>query len=212
MTAPQPNRASLRLLVTGFGAFPGAPRNPTLALIAALARSRRPARFGVAIETRALPVVYAGAEARLAALIGETAPDAILHLGLAGRRRTLCVETRALNRVSSLHADAAGRFAEGRAVVSRGPAILRSRWRAARLVVAMRRAGAPTRLSIDAGDYVCNQTFYLTLAQTRGPAAFVHVPPPRRGGRPGRTARPSLAAMARAVEAAALALAREARG
>jgi pyroglutamyl-peptidase len=74
-------------------------------------------------------------------------------------------------------------------------------------------AAAPTRRSIDAGDYLCNQLLYLSLGLTAAPAGFIHVPRPR-----GRTPkarlkapRPTLAAVARAVEAAILVLSRGTR-
>jgi hypothetical protein len=34
---------NLRILITGFGPFPGAPHNPTMPLVARLTRLRRPA-------------------------------------------------------------------------------------------------------------------------------------------------------------------------
>jgi pyroglutamyl-peptidase len=201
-----------RLLVTGFGAFPGAPSNPTLAIIARLARSGRLARAGVELVTRALPVVYDGAEARLRAMIVDTRPDAILHLGLAARRASISIETRALNRLHPLRGDARRRSPAAACVLVAGPHRLAARWSPSRIAQAASRSGAPATLSIDAGDYLCNQTLYLTLATTRVPAGFIHVPLPR-GRRPvGKSARrPTLAMLVRAIEEAALALAIETR-
>ena len=48
------------VLVTGFGAFPGAPRNPTLAILDLL-RTRhagRLARLGLSLDLRVLPVRF----------------------------------------------------------------------------------------------------------------------------------------------------------
>jgi pyroglutamyl-peptidase len=66
---------------------------------------------------------------------------------------------------------------------------------------------AVTRLSIDAGDYVCNQTLFLTLSSFKGLVGFIHVPRPRKGGR----RRPGLGRMVEATAAAALAMAVAAR-
>jgi pyrrolidone-carboxylate peptidase len=38
-----------------------------------------------------------------------------------------------------------------------------------------RKAGLPARVSHDAGDYLCNESFYLSLLMDRR-ASFVHVP------------------------------------
>ena len=46
---------------------------------------------------------------------------------------------------------------------------------AARLVALARKSGLPARLSHDAGDYLCNESFYLSLLMDRR-AGFVHVP------------------------------------
>lgn len=207
---------SAKILVTGFGAFPGAPFNPSAAIVARLAGApaRRLARLGVRLETRILPVIFEGAEARLAAMLDEVAPGAVLHVGLAGRRKTLGVETRAKNFLSLLHPDAGKRGAASRLIDPGGPLARPVRLPARRLCVALTRAGAPARLSIDAGAYACNQTLWLTLARDAALVGFIHVPRPRERRRLDRAlkpARPTLAAMTRAIEAALALVATELR-
>ncbi len=205
----------LRILVTAFGAFPGAPSNPTLSIIARLGKSRRAALFDVEIVTRALPVVYAGALIRLARLIGDIQPDAIVHLGLAGRRKAMSVESRALNRLGPLRQDAARQTPESNRIRPGGRDALKARWPAVRLATVLKGAGAGAQLSIDAGDYVCNQTLYLSLELSGVPTGFIHIPRPRPRRpewRMGAAAHlPTLAQMTGAVEAAALAMAAHAR-
>lgn len=187
-------------LVTGFGAFPGAPRNPTIAILDHLRKdhARRLARLGIALDLQILPVRFGDVEGALAGALTGAKPDLILHLGLAGRRRHLSVELRACNRLTGLKPDAGRSRARQTTIEPHGPALRLARWPAPRLVQALC-VHAPTRLSRDAGDYVCNQTLYLTLARFAGPAGFLHVPPPR----------PDLpiSAMARAVAAALVQLA-----
>ena len=45
----------LRILVTGFGPFPGAPYNPTQPLVARLVRLRRPAFDDVELSSHIFP-------------------------------------------------------------------------------------------------------------------------------------------------------------
>jgi pyroglutamyl-peptidase len=45
----------LRILVTGFGPFPGAPYNPTQPLVARLTRLRRPAFADVELSSHIFP-------------------------------------------------------------------------------------------------------------------------------------------------------------
>ena len=200
------------VLVTGFGAFPGAPRNPTLAILAGLERHRgRLARLGIELRCAVLPVVYEAVEPALRAATGSTRPDAILHLGLAGRRRAISIETRALNRAGPLHPDAARR--RPAQVLAPGAArTMRATYPAARVCAALARHGAHP--SIDAGDYVCNATLYRSLAARLAPRiGFIHVPRPcgRRPSARGRDPRPSLAAMIEAVLAAIIVVAQDAR-
>lgn len=198
------------LLVTGFGRFPGAPFNPTQRIVAALggAFARRLARLGWRLERRILPVVWNELPRELARLDAALRPDAILHLGLAARRRVVTVEARAHNRRRPLGHDAAGRRAET-IRIEKGAAFTREASAHARLIPAMRGA-TPTARSNDAGAYLCNLALWESLGRgAERPVAFVHVPPPRparaRGPRRG-AARPSLVALVAATRIACLAL------
>ena len=208
MPSPKPE---MSVLVTAFGAFPGARTNPTVEIVRRLMRSRRFQRLGIVVTGRVLPVVFSEIDAALATALASVRPDVVIHLGLAGRRRTLSVESRALNRIGTLRADAARRTSATAVVAPRGVAVQRARWPVARLVRAMRATGAATRLSIDAGDYLCNQLLYLTLATSGAPVGFIHVPRPGIGARYAKAARPSLSAMTAAVEAAIVVMAAESR-
>ena len=195
----------IRILVTAFGAFPGAPVNPTMRIAAALRKRRRYFRLrGIEIETLVLPVVE-GTRERLQDAVRRLKPDVILHLGLAGRRRTITVETRALNRLTLLHVDAGKRRAGAITVEKGAPPVRRARYAPVRLARTMSQARAPARLSIDAGDYLCNQTLYLSLGLHQGLCGFIHVPRPRVLLRPRRAGnlairRPTISEMVRAFE------------
>ncbi|MDR3462706.1 MAG: hypothetical protein P4L76_10370 [Beijerinckiaceae bacterium] len=203
------------ILVTGFGAFPGAPVNPSAAILTRLARHRgRLARLGIVLETRLLPVVFDAIEPALAAQAAALNPAAILHLGLAGRRRAVSVETRAINRASPLHPDAAGRR-PAQIIAPAGPASLSATYPATRILCAIRAQGIAAIRSIDAGDYVCNATLYRTLERRYAPlAGFLHVPRTKRAAPlDGRMTvrRPSLDDLTRAALAAVLVLAKDSR-
>jgi Pyroglutamyl peptidase len=108
----------LRILATGFGGFPGVRANPTAMLIHALGGYRaRLTRLGIDLELATLPVRYAGVARKLEELDETLKPDAILHFGLAARRKFFSIETRALNRLSLLHCDASGAHAGRLAII-----------------------------------------------------------------------------------------------
>lgn len=173
---------ALRVLLTAFGSFPGAPVNPTMAIARRVERrhGRRLARLGVELQITVLPVVYKGAEKRTADLIAASQPHVVLHLGLAARRKKLSFETRARNRLSVLHPDAARQNASAMLIEQQGPFLRSSRAPIARCVAAISRAGAACTASIDAGDYLCNQTLYASLGGPAPLVAFLHAPRPRR--------------------------------
>ena len=164
------------MLVTAFGAFPGAPRNPSADIVADLERHwrNRFSRVGVKLVTAVLPVVHAIAPL-VDALAEREKPDAILHLGLAARRRNLTVETRARNIATTIKPDVRGAFATQRAQNGRA-ASLRAAWDTTLLVARLRQAGIDAGSSIDAGDYVCNAALWRSLETGAAPAVFIHVP------------------------------------
>ena len=197
----------MRVLLTGFGPFPGAPFNPSAALVKALARRRRPALAGIERATHVFATAYAAVDRDLPKLFAQK-PDIVLMFGVAGRRRQLCIETRARNAVSVLFPDASGCRPQHGIIALRGPAALSGNAPFARL--ARRRAERP-RLSRDAGRYLCNYAYWRALEHVRGSrplVQFVHIPPVSAKPRPRRRSSrpPTLAQLLNAAEALLIAL------
>ena len=171
-----------RLLVTGFGPFPNAAQNPTAELIDWLAGpSANLNRLEADIATAVFPTEWeelAGVHDRLMA---EHEPDIAIHFGLHGRARAFHIEQFARNRKCA-RADARGRRSTPSPVLTGQPLLLRTPYPAERLVVHLQRRQLPARLSSDAGLYLCNMAYYLSLARVRdeiapATALFIHVPP-----------------------------------
>lgn len=168
------------ILVTGFGRFPGMPSNPSAALALALARSRR--LGGARVEARILPTLWSEA-ASFPALLDAAAPDIVLMLGVAGRRRHVCIERVARN-ATGVFPDIARQRPATRLLEPGAPAQRRFAAAPMPLLRALREAGLPARLSREAGGYVCNALAwrgYGWAAGTRRRAVFVHIPRPRPG-------------------------------
>src|SRR3954470_6431896 len=105
-TSPGMTKSPLRILITGFGPFPGAPHNPTMPLVARLLRLRRPAFEGVEMSGHIFPVTYRAVDRELPELVARRKPHALLMFGLASRTRHLRIESRARNAVTMLWPDA----------------------------------------------------------------------------------------------------------
>lgn len=174
-----------RILITGFGPFPGAPFNPTEPLVARLLRLRRPALDGVDLSGHIFPVTYQDVDRQLPELLASRRPHALLMFGLAARTPFLRIESRARNAITRLWPDAGharlhkGSISGNSDAQSFGP-------HTARLLRAAAATGIDARASRDAGSYLCNYLSWRAIETTRregGPrlAAFVHVPSLARG-------------------------------
>ena len=167
----------MRVVIAGFGPFPGAPSNPSGHLATALARRRRPALAGVEITSHVFATAYNAVDRDLPKLLARK-PDVILIFGLAGRRRDVCVETRARNARSILFPDVSG-WRPKRAVIEPGQRALTGNAPFPRLLNALRQTALPARLSRDAGAYLCNYAYWRALRHVRDGrplVQFVHIP------------------------------------
>jgi pyroglutamyl-peptidase len=163
------------ILVTAFGPFPGAPVNPTPAILARLTSPCASRRLGVDLAPVILATAYQ-ALPKFAEVIESLKPDAIVHLGLAGRAKTIRVEAVARNRAAPYRRDAVGAAPERMALNARHPARL-STPLAARALKHRIAANAPAAVSTNAGDYLCNALYWQSLASGQR-AVFIHVPRP----------------------------------
>lgn len=199
------------ILATGFAAFPGVENNPSATLMAALDKKRDHfERLGVRLETCVLPVVYEGLAVRLSDLCAQTRPDAILHFGVAARRRCISIETRARNRVDPRAVDARGERPSSNVLSRDGAEAISVRIPAAEIAAKIRRAGIAGRISRNAGAYLCNATLYETLRTQKSlPAGFIHIPMPALGD---DASPPRFADIAAAAEIAIVAVAAQVRG
>jgi pyroglutamyl-peptidase len=169
----------MRVLILGFGPFPGAPRNPSAVLVKRLARRRRPALAAIIRTTHVFATAYAAVDSELPKLLADK-PDIVLMFGLAARRRQLCIETQARNARSILFPDVRG-YRPARGVIAlEKPAARRGNAPFTRLLAAARASRMPARLSRDAGRYVCNYSYWRALALAgRGSSPlvqFIHIP------------------------------------
>jgi pyroglutamyl-peptidase len=198
------------VLITGFGRFPGAPFNPSGPLARAVARRRRPAFADVRRVVHIFETSYAAVDRDLPKLIAQHKPDIVLMFGLAARTPHVRIETRARNARSTLFPDVTGYRPDAREIAPGKPASF-GHAPFVRLLAASRKSRLRSKLSRDAGRYLCNYTYWRALeaASRSGTplAQFIHIPwVPIVRRRPGRKPRMSHAALARAGEAILLAL------
>jgi pyroglutamyl-peptidase len=208
----------LRILVTGFEPFPGAPYNPTQPLVTRLTHLRRPALTDVELTSHIFPVTYGAVDRQLPELLGQHRPQALLMFGLAARTSWVRIETRARNAVTMLWPDAdhtrvrRGSIAGGADAMTFGP-------HTAKLLRAALATGVDARPSRNAGSYLCNYLSWRAIEAVNGDkgprlAAFVHVPLLDRGNasRPRGTDRLTLEELVDAGEAMLMEMVKLTRG
>jgi pyroglutamyl-peptidase len=166
------------ILLTGFEPFGPHPANPS----GELAKSFDGRRIGdCAVAGAVLPVQHVEASRRVSLLLGELAPAAVVHLGLAAGRARLALERVAVNVMDYPFPDNDGYRAEGEACVPDGPAAYFSTLPLPEILGALTVEGIPAYVSNTAGTFLCNQTLYRTLheialRELRVRAGFVHLP------------------------------------
>lgn len=175
-------RGRLRVLITGFGPFPGAPYNPTEKLVTQLVRLPRPAFASVDRIGHIFPVTYAAVDAELPTLLAQHEPDVLLMFGLATRTPWCRVEFRARNAITQLWPDAGHTAVLSRTIDPTAPATRPFGAHTARLLHVAKANGVDIRPSINAGSYLCNYLSWRTIeaaqrSSCHSPlAAFIHVP------------------------------------
>jgi pyroglutamyl-peptidase len=166
------------ILVTGFEPYGPHTVNPSQEL-AKLLDGRRIGNCAVAGAV--LPVHHLEATRHVSLLLGEMAPVAVIHLGLAEGRARLALERAALNVMDYRLPDNAGYQAEGEPCAPGGPAAYFASLPLPEILAALTAEGIPAYVSNTAGTYLCNQTLYGTLHEIAFRelpirAGFVHLP------------------------------------
>ena len=158
----------MNLLITAFGSFPGVEQNPTEALL----KNWDSSSVSHQVVKDYLPVEYD--------YCGNwTVPDnvdLVIHLGVAVKRDLFSLERCARN--ISEGRDAAGVSATG-IINEHGEAVLTTTLNLDVLRDRLIKDNFDVEVSDDAGQYLCNYTYYQSL-QKITPSAnvlFVHIPP-----------------------------------
>jgi pyroglutamyl-peptidase len=170
--------AAPRVLITGFGPFPGVTDNPSAWLAATLAKRARAREF--TLETRVLPTEWE-AITLMPRLYRELQPHVMIHFGVSERSASFRIERSAHNHVLR-RADACGAIPQACKIHANGANRFDTAFPAAKLAAHLRKSGLPAITSRSAGSYLCNFLYYHSLdwaqRQETGPLViFVHIPP-----------------------------------
>lgn len=179
---------AVRVLITGFEPFGGSRINPSAVIVnrALASHAHGALAEGLELTGEILPVVggTAPGSARhaLRRAIAAHRPQAVVCIGEAASRSSICIERVAFNERTYRIADNSGARISSRPVARGAPRTLRSTAAEHGMLRAMRQAvrasGGSVRMSDDAGRFLCNEVLFDCLHRARGRyvAVFIHVP------------------------------------
>lgn len=172
-----------RVLITGFGPLPGQPDNPSATLVRGLRQifAREPSGF----ELRAvvLKTEYATAWQKLKRELETFEPNIVICFGVAAGETGFRLEQQARNQCSTESPDAAGFIPKDSVIQADGALSHNATLPLTQILESLNHAHIDARLSDDAGDYLCNYTFFHLMAHATAHgsparAGFIHIPSP----------------------------------
>ncbi len=168
-----------RVLLTGFGPFPGVPTNPSAWLAESLAGQCLSSEVDGETQARILPTEWQAA-ALMPRLCETLQPHVMIHFGVCEHAKTLRIERSAHNRAAP-RADACGALPASPVIRAEGPDRLDTAFPTAALARHLQASGVSAVTSHSAGHYLCNFLYYHSLDwAARQPASpfvlFVHIP------------------------------------
>lgn len=165
-----------RVLLTGFGPFPGVAQNPSGRLAESLAAQSPRANW--ALHGHVLPTEWAAVTDLTPQLHDDLQPHVMIHFGVSESAEAIRVERSAHNRALR-RADAKGALPTASAISADGQHRLDTRLPVNALAAHLRKRGHPANASRSCGRYLCNFLYYRSLewaAREDRDALFVHVP------------------------------------
>nr|XP_020021025.1 pyroglutamyl-peptidase 1-like protein isoform X2 [Castor canadensis] len=164
------------VVVTGFGPFRQHLVNSSWEAVKEFSKLGLGTDTVVELRTLQLPVDYREAERRVARLWEDFQPQLAVHVGMHTSAKAIFLEQCSKNR-GYQDADIRGFRPEGGVCLPGGPEVMVS-------VVSMKAVcrrldieDVEVAFSGDAGRYVCDYTYYLSLHHGNGRAVLIHVPP-----------------------------------
>ncbi|MGL4323300.1 MAG: hypothetical protein ACRCTD_04600 [Beijerinckiaceae bacterium] len=174
-------KITIRILVTGFGPFPHVRVNPTQAIIKRLVQQRGFDHIGLAIIPHIFPTRWSILDAEVEKVITHSDADAVLHLGVAARRKHISIETVARTGSRRMLPDASGVSQAAMPAGHIEPQHYKIAASAEQIHAAIGHETSAVRISNNAGRYLCNGIYAKSLAlratkQEKRPTVFIHVP------------------------------------
>ena len=170
----------VRILVTGFGSFPGVPHNPCIDILEHIQSHVLYVQGNV--YTLVVPVSYSKSIDCLETVIAEWKPDGIIELGVSSRAEGLKLESTAYNLRNTNIPDVDGIQYTNQPITKELPidSSVQSTLPLLEIVeevTGMSGVTVQIQHSNDPGRYVCNNIYWHTMHKhPQIPSVFIHIP------------------------------------
>jgi pyroglutamyl-peptidase len=166
------------VLVTGFEPYGGRSFNPAHEAMRAVDGRAVGEKSVVGLS---LPVAYGSLKNRIATILDEINPCAVLSLGLSPGESMIRLERVGVNVADYEIPDNEGALLRDAAISRNGPAARMASLPLRQIEEALLAAGVPVRISLSAGTFLCNACLYSFLEELEQrsrpiPCGFIHVP------------------------------------
>ncbi|MDX1677977.1 pyroglutamyl-peptidase I [Arsukibacterium sp.] len=168
-----------KVLIAGFEPFAGETLNPSWQVARALHGTQLDDE--VTIQAVKLPCIFKQSLLCLEQAVNQLQPAVVILLGLAAGCSQLMLEKIASNYIDAAIADNAGQQPRNALTASHGPAAYFSNLPLNAILQALHLQHIPAQLSLSAGSYVCNHSFYGLMHLIKNQYAsikggFIHLP------------------------------------
>ncbi|XP_070956699.1 LOW QUALITY PROTEIN: pyroglutamyl-peptidase 1-like protein [Macaca nemestrina] len=168
------------VVVTGFGPFRQHLVNSSWEAVKELSKLGLGNDTVVQLRTLELPVDYREAKRRVTGIWEDHQPQLVVHVGMDTCAKAIILEQSGKNQ-GYRDTDIRGFRPEGGVCLPGGPDTLESGVCMKAVCKHVAVEDVEVLFSRDAGRYVCDYTYYLSLHHGKGCAALIHVPPLSRG-------------------------------
>uniref|UniRef100_A0A2K6EHJ6 Uncharacterized protein n=1 Tax=Propithecus coquereli TaxID=379532 RepID=A0A2K6EHJ6_PROCO len=168
------------VVVTGFGPFRQHLVNSSWEAVKELSQLGLGSDVELELRTLQLPVDYREARRRVTRIWEELQPQLTVHVGMDASAKAIFLEQCGKNQ-GYRDADVRGFRPEGGVCLPGGPEVITSGLSMKAICRGVAIGDVQVAFSRDAGRYVCDYTYYLSLHHGNGHAALIHVPPLSRG-------------------------------
>ncbi|XP_014644112.1 PREDICTED: LOW QUALITY PROTEIN: pyroglutamyl-peptidase 1-like protein [Ceratotherium simum simum] len=164
------------VVVTGFGPFRQHLVNSSWEAVKELSKLGLGSDTEVELRTLELPVDYREVKQRVTRIWEDLQPQLAVHVGLDAAAKAIVLEQCGKNR-GYRDADIRGFRPDGGVCLPEGPEVIASGVSMKTISRRVAVEGVEVAFSRDAGRYVCDYTYYLSLHHGNGCSALIHVPP-----------------------------------